>query len=130
MRTASFFTFAGAGRIAISRSVPRNAPAGFRVFRALAPGPWFASVTRPEYERLYAEQLAALDAKNVWDALHALAGGSEPVLQCYERPPFTQTNWCHRRLAAAWFETELGVIVSEWSVETRAEPAIGQLNLL
>ena len=113
MRTASFFTYMGPGRISISRFPPRNTPAGFRVYKALAPGSWFNSVTRPEYERLYAEQLAALDPNKVVEDLTALAGGAEPVLLCYERPPFTETNWCHRRLVAAWLERELGIEVNE-----------------
>jgi len=113
MKTASFFTFDGPGRVSISRSPPRNSLAGFRVYKMLAPGPWFNSVSRPEYERRFAEQLAALDPQGVWDHLHILTGGHEPVLLCYERPPFTETNWCHRRLVAAWFKETLGHDVDE-----------------
>ena len=113
MKTASFFTYTGPGRVSIARFPPRNTPAGFRIFKPLAPGAWFNSVTQPEYERLYAAQLAALDPKATHEALIALGGGHEPVLLCYERPPFTATNWCHRRLAAAWFERELGITVPE-----------------
>lgn len=113
MKTASFFTFTGAGRISIARSPPRNTPAGYRVYRPLMPGPWFNSVSREEYERLYAEQLAQLDPKKVWDDLHALHPGVEPTLLCYERPPWTATNFCHRRMAAEWFERELELDVPE-----------------
>jgi len=120
MKTASFFTFTGPGRVSISRFPPRNTPAGFRIFKPLAPGPWFNSVTRQEYERLYAEQLALLDPKAVHDKLHELAGGAEPVLLCYEKPPFTETNWCHRRLVAAWFERELRIEVPEFEIATPA----------
>ena len=42
-------------RIGISRGVPRNLSAGYRVFRKLAPGPWFNSVSAVEYYRLYKE---------------------------------------------------------------------------
>ena len=38
---------------------------------------------RPEYERLYAEQLALLDPAQVWTDLHELAG---EVLLRWERP--------------------------------------------
>lgn len=31
-------------RVGISRGTPRRLPAGYRVFRSLAPGPWFNSV--------------------------------------------------------------------------------------
>lgn len=113
MQTASFFTFTGPGRISIARYAPRGTPAGFRVYKALAPGPWFNSVTRDEYERRYALQLAALDPRQVYDELRALAGDAEPVLLCWERPPFTDTNWCHRRLVAAWLEEALGEHVME-----------------
>ena len=113
MRTAAFSTYSGPGRISIARFPPRGTPAGFRVYKALAPGTWFNSVPRPEYERLYAAQLVALDPKQVVADLTALAGGHEPVLLCYERPPFTETNWCHRRLVAAWLERELRIMVDE-----------------
>jgi hypothetical protein len=126
MKTASFFTYVGAGRVSISRAPPRRTPAGFRIYKALAPGVWFNSVTRPEYERLYAAQLAKLDPKAVYDELHKLAGDAEPVLLCYEKPPFTDSNWCHRRLAAAWFERELGVVVPEFELH-QALPIQGAL---
>jgi hypothetical protein len=126
VKTASFFTYTGPGRVSISRFPPRNTPAGFRVCRVLAPGPWFNSVTRAEYEVLYADQLGLLDPKVVHETLVEMAGGAEPVLLCYEKPPFTETNWCHRRLVAAWFERELGIVVPELEI-TPAAPAQGAL---
>lgn len=115
MKTASHFTYQGVGRVSISRSQPRHgAVAGYHIYRPLAPGPWFNSVNRTDYEKLFNAQLAGLDAKMTWDKLHALAGeGNEPVLLCFEKPPFTEDNWCHRRMVAAWFERELGVQVPE-----------------
>ncbi len=114
MKTASFFTYTGPGRVSIARFPPRGTPAGFRVFKPLAPGSWFNSVTREEYERLFAAQLAQLDPQRVWDALHQLAGpDTEPVLLCWERPPFNDRNWCHRRLVAAWLEQEIGTAIPE-----------------
>jgi hypothetical protein len=85
VKTSSFFLYTGPGRVSIARYPPRGTPAGFRVFKALAPGAWFNSV----------------------------GNGSEPVLLCYEKPPFDEANWCHRRLAAQWLETSLGILVPE-----------------
>jgi hypothetical protein len=54
VKTASWFTPVPADhiRIGISRAVPRRFAPGYRVFRALAPGPWFNSVDTAEYDRL------------------------------------------------------------------------------
>lgn len=108
MKTSSFFTYQGAGRISIARFPPRGAPAGFRVFRPLAPGPWFNRVDQERYRVLYFAQLAELDPQRTWDELHALVYPHEPVLLCYERAPLTATNWCHRSMVAEWFARELG----------------------
>jgi hypothetical protein len=113
MKTASWMTYRGEGRVGISLGSPRGQPAGYRLFRPLAPTRAMLHMPRAEYEPLYAEILAALDPRATWDRLHELAGGAEPVLLCFEKPPFTATNWCHRRLAAAWLERELGVQVPE-----------------
>jgi len=113
MKTASFFTYTGPGRVSVARFPPRGTPAGFRVYRALAPGPWFGSVGKEAYEQRFAAQLAALDPRAVYDELVALAAPDEPVLLCWEKPPFSDANWCHRRLVAAWLECELGVRIEE-----------------
>ena len=115
MKTASFRTYSGPGRISIARYAPRNTPAGFRVFSALAPGRWFNGVNREEYERLFkVEILDRLDPVRTWNVLHQLAGdGNEPVLLCWEKPPFTASNWCHRRIVSRWFKEMLGVLVDE-----------------
>lgn len=115
MKTACFHTYTGPGRISIARYVPRHTPAGFRVFSALAPGHWFNSVSRAEYERLFAKEiLAKLDPLRTWNILHQLAGdGNEPILLCYEKPPLTAANWCHRRIVAQWFTDGLGEVVDE-----------------
>lgn len=124
MLTASWFTYRGPGRISISRGTPRQAAPGYRKYLALAPHREMLSMPRPEYERIFfGEILARLDPQQVWDDLHRLArtaapGGREddwqPVLLCYERPPFSPTNWCHRRMVASWFEEKLGVTVPEY----------------
>jgi hypothetical protein len=115
LKTASFFEYSGLGRISIARFPPRGTPAGFRVYRALAPGPWFKSVDEAEYRRRYGVALAALDPPIVWDDLHALANGAEPVLLCWERKADLAAGrtFCHRRIVAAWLEAEFGVAVDE-----------------
>ena len=131
MLTASWFTYKnGLGRISISRSAPRSGLVpGFRRYPKLNPGPWFRSVNREQYIELYfTEILQHLDPHTVWDELHQLAatttgpepppndGDIEPVLLCFERPPFTDENWCHRRLVARWLEAELRLEIPELGV--------------
>lgn len=113
MKTASHFTYSGPGRISISRGQPRGAPAGYRVFKTLAPEGAILKLPRPQYTVFFMAQLAKLDPQATWDTLHELAGGAEPVLQCFEKPPFTATNWCHRRMVAEWFAETLGHQVDE-----------------
>jgi hypothetical protein len=113
MKTAAFATYTGPGRISIARFAPRNTPAGFRIYKPLAPGKWFNSVPEDVYRELYFDQLALLDSTAVVAKLHELAAGAEPVLLCYEKPPFHASNWCHRRMVAEWLKTELGLIVPE-----------------
>lgn len=113
MKTASFATYTGPGRISIARYAPRGTPAGFRQYRALAPDGDMLKMSRALYLPRYQAILDRYDPQRVWDELHALAGDQEPVLLCWERPPFTANNWCHRRLVAAWLERQLGVQVPE-----------------
>jgi hypothetical protein len=115
MRTACFFEYTGPGRVSIARYAPRKTPAGFRVYKPLAPGPWFNSVSKEEYERLFGAQLAALDPQKTWDELVALAGGEEPVLLCWEAKNDCDTGktYCHRHMVAEWFQRELGRDVQE-----------------
>ena len=123
MKTASFFSYTGPGRISIARYAPRGTPAGFRQYRALAPDADMLKMSQALYLPRYQAILDCLDPQQVWDDLHRLAGDQEPVLLCWERPPFTASNWCHRRLVADWFHDRLGVVVPEWGVG----PAQGQL---
>ena len=112
MKTGSFRTYRGEGRISIARWAGGFGK-GVPSYRPLAPGPWFKSVDWPTYCRLYGEQLSKLDPRQTWDDLHRLAGDAAPVLLCWEVPPFTDANHCHRRLVAEWFEQELGEAVPE-----------------
>lgn len=103
-------------RIGISRGTPRGAKAGYRMYRKLAPGPWFSSVDVETYGRLYqTEVLDLLDPHQVAAELQALAGGRIPVLLCFERAG--TSTWCHRALAAAWLAEGLGVPVPELGYE-------------
>ena len=113
MRTASFFTYTGPGRISIARWAPRGTPTGFAVYRPLNPTAPMLKRERAEYEPLYQAILARLDPHQVVEDLHRLADPHEPVLLCWERPPFTARVWCHRRLVAAWLERALGLVVPE-----------------
>jgi hypothetical protein len=115
VKTACFFEYTGPGRVSIARRAPRDHPAGYRVFKTLAPGAWFNNVSKDEYERRYGEQLAALDARATWEKLHELTEGIEPVLLCWERGQLCACGrqYCHRHMAARWFERELGVTVLE-----------------
>ncbi len=113
MRTASFFTYTGPGRIGIARWAPRGTPAGFRVYRPLEPTAPMLKMARADYEPLYEGILSRLDPRRVVDDLHRLADPHEPTLLCWERPPFSETVWCHRRRVAAWLERALGLVVPE-----------------
>ena len=132
MLTSCFHLYKGPGRINTARRAPRG-DSGYRNYAKLAPGPWFMSVSPREYiDRYFKEVLGALDPKATWDELHKLVAPHEPVLLCWERPPFSVrerwweeasaeddplnfSNWCHRRIVASWFEKELRVTVDEWS---------------
>jgi hypothetical protein len=114
MKTSCFALYQGPGRVCIARWAPRGTPAGYRMFAPLAPGPWFNKVPEDEYRRRYfGEILGPLDPRAVVADLERLAGGAEPVLLCWERPPFTATNWCHRRMVAEWLKSSIGLEVPE-----------------
>lgn len=79
----------------------------------LAPTRTMLNLPYDKYERLFRSILAESDPQQVWDELHERTGGVEPVLLCFEKPPFHANNWCHRRMVAKWFEDALGVEVLE-----------------
>ena len=73
-------------------------------------------LSQPAYREIYfGDILGPLDPTAVWRDLNALAGEHEPVLLCWERPPFSATNWCHRHMVAEWFLEHLGVAVPEFA---------------
>lgn len=113
MKTACFFSPALPGRISIARAAPRGM-SGFRVYKALAPTRPMLKMPYQRYRELYFRHiLGRLDPKEVWQDLHLLAHPNEPVLLCWERPPLTAGNWCHRSMVAEWFELELALHVPE-----------------
>jgi uncharacterized protein DUF488 len=104
-------------RIGISRSQPRRMAAGYRVYRKLAPGPWFNSVRVDEYNHLFrTEILGALNPRAVAAELIEMAGGRIPVLLCFEWPGKGQ--WCHRAMVAEWLAEVTGRVVPEFGFET------------
>ena len=106
----------GFARIGISRGAPRRSAAGYRMYRRLAPGSWFNSVSAEEYRRRYMEQLGALTAQQVGDEIAVLAGDKTPALLCFE-PPAPGPKWCHRAYVSVWLETELGFKLLEYGQE-------------
>ena len=115
MKTASFFTYQGPGRISIARFGHRGRKGhrGYRRYPALAPRQDMLKMRYEEYRPLYFAMLEQLEAAEVVDDLTRLAGEHEPVLLCWERPPLTASNWCHRRMVAEWLEQQLGMSVPE-----------------
>lgn len=118
MKTSYFAKFKNqSGGISISTYPPRWLRGKIPSYPPLAPQFNFR-IPFDEYVVKYEEQLSKLDPQKVWDDLHQLANGSEPVLLCYEAPPFDKINFCHRHMAAKWLETKLGVSIPEWSPES------------
>jgi len=113
--TSSFWSFRGPGRVCIARFPPRRAPAGYRMYRALAPHPTMLKLPFEAYRARYlAEILDPLDPQQVVIDVVALAGTEEVHLQCYENLAIPG-KWCHRRLVADWLHERLGLAVDEWT---------------
>jgi hypothetical protein len=117
--TSSWFTrlLPGYVRIGISRGTPRGQRAGYRMYRALAPGFDFSNIDVDTYDTMYSDQLAALDPERVVRDLHKLADGLQPVLLCFEKPEVSDASWCHRGQVAAWLWDTVGVQVIEVGME-------------
>ena len=128
MKTGSIFAARGPGVIAISLKLPKYLDGKIKRFPALAPLPFMLHFEKPRYCRHYfGRVLSQLDPQTTWDALHEIAGGAEPIICCYERPPFDAKNWCHRRMVASWFRDKLGEVVDEIEPPQPAPPRQGDL---
>jgi hypothetical protein len=103
-------------RIGISRGRPRG-QRGYRLYKPLAPGAWFRSVTAAEFRTRYLAQLSELDPKQVLADLKRLAADKIPALLCFEKPP-PDDKWCHRALVSAWLHDTLRIEVVEVGHET------------
>lgn len=117
MLTSSFFHYDGPGRISIARQVPRGTPAGYRIYKPLWPGKWlweepYKSDIEAYRNRYFRDVLGPLNPQEVYDQLHELADGFEPVLLCWEHL-VKPDDWCHRRMVAEWFQQELSIDVAE-----------------
>jgi hypothetical protein len=105
-------------KIGISRGVPRGTLAGYRMYRKLAPGSWFNSVSTDVYRDRYFDILAQLDPNEVLSEVLAIVGAKTPLLVCYESPR-KPADWCHRGYVSAWFADKLAITVPEYGFETQ-----------
>ena len=130
MFTASYYSFKGAGRIGISRGIPRGVPAGYRRYPPLAPGEWlWTTDDEATYRDLYFAQLSKLDPARVIADLHKLAGDTVPTLLCFCDLRKTGA-WCHRTMVAEWIKDKTGLTTVELSPSyVRKIRAAEQLNL-
>ena len=103
-------------KIGISRGVPRGTPAGYRMYRKLAPGSWFNSVSADVYKDRYFDILGQLDPNQVMTEVLKLGAGKTPILCCYESPR-RPDQWCHRAFVSAWLADTLGLAVPEYGFE-------------
>lgn len=123
MKTACYSKYRGLGRIGISIGNPRGIPAGYRMYKALAPRRDMLHLGQEEYREIFfREILGPLDPAQVVRDLENLAASAEPVLLCFEKPPFTPVNFCHRRMVAEWLKDTLGLNVPEYE-----QPRTGDL---
>jgi uncharacterized protein YeaO (DUF488 family) len=116
----------GLNGISISRYPDRRSGFTGPEFPPLMPSAqllaWYKSTDQgeqawAEYADAYNAQLNCLKADAVLAEIEVLcdAYDAAPILLCYESAKTLDTQPCHRRLAAAWFERELGIVVPEWS---------------
>jgi len=62
-----------------------------------------------------------------FDAIVARVAPHEPVLLCWEMPPWHYPHhWCHRTTVADWFKQTLGVEVLELDIPAAAAIKLGR----
>lgn len=107
------------GAVRISVGAPRFVKGSGKLpyFSELAPLRAWLKLERADYEEKFKKKLAQLNAQELYDRIVEKVAPHEPVLLCFEQPPFNDNNWCHRRMVAEWFEAELNVKVSEIGFE-------------
>lgn len=120
--TASWFTpiLVNHVRVGISRGTPRGMAAGYRLFKALAPGQWFHSTDAAGYLDLYrSEILEPLDPSETLQKILQLSRGHTPILTCYESAAKINAGetYCHRNIAGQWLADRLGIEVLEIAPE-------------
>lgn len=115
MYTSCHFTYSGPGRVVISRGCPRRMAGGYKMYRKLAPTRDILALNAvDEYKPRFREEvLGRLDPDQVIEDLLRLAQPNPPVLLCFEKPPITPANFCHRRMVADWLWEERGINAPE-----------------
>lgn len=109
MMTSCYSIYNGDNGVSIAGRYP--AYFGGRQFKTLAPLYWFfINYKLTQNKELYTERynnliLKPLDAAKIYSVL-----GEDSVLLCWEHPGL----FCHRRLVAKWFESELGILIPEF----------------
>lgn len=130
--TSSWHDYKGTGRIGICRGNPRGQPAGYRMYKALAPTWDIMNNTKnqAEYrERFFAEVLGPLDPRQVLTDIAKLANGETPFLLCFEKIPLHDNNWCHRTMVAEWLNEHTDAEVMEWSGAKELNPGQTKLDV-
>lgn len=107
---------AGLTPVSIARTAPRWYVGAKESL--LAPDAKILRLPRAEFDAAFAEQLARLDPREIFERL-----GDASVLVCYEGPGY----WCHRRLVAEWFESALGVVICEFGFSREVMPPYRKL---
>lgn len=116
----------GDGRVSIANYEPKGLDTnGLSYYKDLAPTRQMIGgrLTEADYLQIFTETiLGPLDPQKVWNDLHELTGGAEPILLCWCRSLPTPTT-CHRQIVAAWLNNALGHEIVEWQKPDKATKA-------
>jgi hypothetical protein len=117
LKTACFHT-AGThpNAISIARFGPRWMKFSGQWYAALAPTPVMLKMEATAFDALYRARLEALDPRQVYSDLVALAG-PDALLLCHEKPGIP----CHRLIVSSWLEATLGIRVPELDAPVTTE---------